>query len=79
VGHLRYAFEADLQLIRIGAGAVDSCSALKSIVLPSKLEMIGESCFAECGNLETAILANDSKLVRIERVAFARCSSLESL
>jgi hypothetical protein len=62
-------FDNGSNLIRIEESAFSS-SGLKSIVIPSSVEILGKSCFGHCQSLESIIFENDSKLVRIEEEAF---------
>jgi hypothetical protein len=45
-------------------------SGLKSIIIPSSVEILCKSCFASCESLESVLFENDSKLQRIGEAAF---------
>jgi hypothetical protein len=49
------------------------------IIVPSKVEILGKSCFEACNEFEQILFANDSKLRRIGRSALANCESLKSI
>jgi hypothetical protein len=70
-------FENDSKLIRIDESAF-SHSGLKSIIIPSSVEILCQSCFRYCRSLESIIFENDSKLIRIGELAFSE-SGLKSI
>jgi hypothetical protein len=43
---------------------------LKSIIIPSSVEIFCQSCFASCKSLESFMLENDSRLQRIKKSVF---------
>jgi hypothetical protein len=53
-------------------------SALRSIMIPSSIIVLGKSSFGECRSLEYVIFENGSRVERIERLAFA-LSGLNSI
>jgi hypothetical protein len=55
-----------------------SGSGLKSIVIPSSVEILCKSSFRGCKSLESILFENDSKLTRIEEAAFSQ-SGLKSI
>jgi hypothetical protein len=59
--------------------AFADCTALKSISLPSSVEILSRECFSGCTSLDSLIFESGSELKRIEAKAFARCSSLQSI
>jgi hypothetical protein len=69
-------FERDSNLRSIGRFAFVFCSSLKSILIPSSVEVIHENCFSCSVNLQTVTFGCDSKLRLLERDAFNRCPSL---
>jgi hypothetical protein len=73
------SFDLDSKLSAIGIEVFSHCVALKSISLPSTLQVIGEGCFWYCLKLHAVNFAPDSKLVRIEKSAFNQCSALQSI
>jgi hypothetical protein len=64
-------FEDNSTLQRIGKFAL-SGTALRTITIPSSVEIICESCFYECYLLREVIFAQPSSLKRIESFAFSR-------
>ena len=58
-------------------GVCSNCPALKEVVLPENVEIIGGSAFYRCAALQTINLPNT--LVQIEEGAFYGCSSLQSI
>ncbi len=61
----------------IGARAFDGCTALESIQIGREVTMIGERAFYGCTSLATVrFTEGGSKPMRIDRFAFAGCSSL---
>lgn len=55
----------------------DNC--VESLVLPSSLEVIGESAFADCDNLTDLDLSKVSSDLRFGAYAFAECNGLTSV
>ena len=67
-----FAENSDLSLL---AGyAFYSCSALREIVLPDNLIILGEAAFSNCSSLTRAVVGDN--VVIIEDYAFAGCSNL---
>ena len=58
-------------------GVCSNCAALKEVILPENVEIIGGSAFYRCAALQTINLPNT--LVQIEEGAFYGCSSLQSI
>jgi hypothetical protein len=55
------------------------CSSLESIVVPSSVETICESCFAECQRLRHFVFAPNSQISHLGEWAFLSCRVLESI
>jgi hypothetical protein len=53
-------------------------SGLKSIIIPSSVEVLGEFCFSNCHSLSSITFESDSHLQRIEKSAFSS-SGLKSI
>jgi hypothetical protein len=70
-------FEDSPKLSRIGNSAFASCSALKSIWIPTCVETLGDYCFAESA-VTTITFEDPSQLTRIGNFAFSSCWSLRS-
>jgi hypothetical protein len=47
----------------MGAGLIE-------IIIPASVEVLGECCFAECGSLSLVTFESESRLSRIEELAF---------
>ena len=61
----------------INSSAFSSCSHLRTVVLPSRLEAIGDRAFSYCSNLEEVVMG---RYVReIGASAFESCSNLKYL
>jgi hypothetical protein len=73
------AFESMSELIYIDGRSFNGCEGLRSICIPSSVEIIRNNCFSWCCALSSLTFAASSKIVSIERRAFLRCSSLRSL
>jgi hypothetical protein len=69
----------DLGLGRIGRYAFYDCSALKSICIPSSIEILDKRCFSYCSSLSQVIFESGSKLTQIRGRVFIGCSSLTSI
>ena len=69
--------EASLQTI--GGSAFNSCTALKSINIPSTVTAIGGWCFQDCYGLEEVTFAADSKLTTIQGGTFINCYGLKTI
>ena len=61
----------------IDMSAFDSCTNLKTVILPDTLTAIGENAFNNCSSLKTITLG--SKVRTIGVTAFADCSALETI
>jgi hypothetical protein len=55
------------------------CSALRSICIPSSVEILCAYCFGLCTSLSRLTFERNSRLVEIQRGAFEGCSSLKSI
>ena len=70
-------FGENSQLAFIGDGAFYSCSALKSIEIPSGVTAIGNYAFYSCSALKSIEIP--SGVTSIGRYAFSGCSNLKSI
>jgi hypothetical protein len=52
---------------------------LGSIEVPASVETICRNCFTDCSMLQTVCIAGDSRLLRVDELAFRRCKKLRSL
>jgi hypothetical protein len=73
------AFEAGSRLSILGESAFESCSSLRSIWIPSRIETIPGSCFSHCMGLRSLTFEPDSHVSLIGWYAFKWWSSLESV
>jgi len=64
-------------LQRIGIGAFDKCTALKSITLPSTVSEIGNYSFHECSSLKVIVLNEGLKKIGLK--AFEGCTALQNI
>jgi hypothetical protein len=71
-------FESHSKLKKIEEETFSLCNSLKSICIPSSLEILCTRCFVCCRNLSIVSFESGSRLNRIENSAFATCSSLTS-
>ena len=62
---------------RVGNGAFDGCSSLKSITIPNSVTSIGSWAFADCSSLKSITIP--SSVTSIGSAAFFSCSSLKSI
>lgn len=62
---------------RIGLGAFNNCTSLKSIEIPSGVTMILSNTFFSCESLQSVTIPNSVR--KISKDAFAGCRSLESI
>ncbi|MCX6650321.1 MAG: leucine-rich repeat domain-containing protein [Methanomassiliicoccales archaeon] len=67
-------FTPNSNLVSIGERAFDSCTSLKAIDLPDKLETIGDSAFRSCTSLTPLNIPGN--VTSIESGAFSECTSL---
>ena len=72
-------FEKSSQLEVIDNCAFIHCTALKKIVIPSSVRIIGEGAFSGCKNLQQVIFAAKSKLTSIGNGAFYTCLNLTEI
>jgi hypothetical protein len=72
-------FESNSKLTQFDQGALYACSLLKSICIPLRVRVIGESSFCLCESLSSLTFEPSSKLNQIESNAFCGCSSLPSV
>lgn len=61
----------------VNAYAFYNCSSLTSVMVPLRVESIGECAFAGCGCLKSVTLSKD--VAKIEAHAFEGCSSLRQM
>lgn len=61
--------------VNLSSGAFYECSALEEIVLPKRIERIGNQTFSRCTSLKTVYIS--AELERIGYDAFYHCPSLE--
>jgi hypothetical protein len=59
--------------------ALARCSSLRSICIPSSIETISDSCFAECDHLLMVTFESHSKLSTLGERAFELCSQLHTI
>jgi hypothetical protein len=81
-------FGTDLSVVRLGPFSfattligymVGHNLVLKSICIPSSVEILCKGCFYECKNLSSVIFEIGSKLSVIDKRAFMYCTSLTSI
>jgi serine/threonine protein kinase len=65
-------FEPGSKLKEIGNGSFSE-SGIRSVRIPSNVEKIGSSCFAECKLLSELLFESGSKLKTIDYIAFFGC------
>jgi len=64
-------------ITKLGWEALGNCSALTSIILPNKLEVIENLAFENCTSLERVVF--NKNLETIDEYAFVGCSKLEDV
>jgi hypothetical protein len=70
----------DLRVVGELGPALFACdSVLKSICIPSSVEILCEDCFRSCNHLSSVIFEMGRKLSAIKHGAFAKCLSLTSI
>jgi hypothetical protein len=72
-------FPSDSNLRSIGRYAFAFCKSLKSICIPSSVEVLSENCFYWCSRLRTVTFGAESRRRLIKGDAFRLCPSLESV
>jgi hypothetical protein len=72
-------FESDLKLTRIEDEAFSYCTALRTISIPSTVEVICRQCFIGCSSLSSLAFESDSNLAGIGNAAFFGCGALKSI
>ncbi|MBR4223783.1 MAG: leucine-rich repeat domain-containing protein, partial [Oscillospiraceae bacterium] len=65
-----------LDLGRLPNKMFKCCCSLREVVIPDKVQIIGQKCFADCSKLATVTFGTDLK--EIESAAFDSCVSLEA-
>jgi hypothetical protein len=75
----KITFEAVSKLRELDEAAFAGCSCLRSLSIPSSVEIIGKYCFWNCSSLEEIVFQSDSQLVRIGGSAFLSCSAIPSI
>jgi hypothetical protein len=70
---------SDLGLRQIGSCAFSHCPALKSILIPADIEILGDHSFDGCTSLSEIIFESGSKLTQMVGSVFVGCSSLASI
>jgi hypothetical protein len=66
-------------LKRISKFTFYGCDAMKSILLPPRVQILGNECFEFCVCLKSVTFQPDSKLRKIGARTFRECSSLTEL
>lgn len=70
-------------LKKIGNEAFANCADLATVIIPSTITQIGESCFEGCKSLHTVTfqdtLDNPAQITKIPKRAFYGCTALESI
>jgi len=68
-------FEAGVSPVAaIAPKAFEGCTALRRVILPESLRMIGEMAFSGCVNLPRVVIPGG--VVKVGTLAFAKCASL---
>jgi hypothetical protein len=78
-GNRKFIVEGDLLLTSDGCELVRYFGRELEVVVPSKVDVLGPSCFEECDEVEGIHFENGSQLRRISRCALTNCSSLRSI
>jgi hypothetical protein len=71
------AFEFDSKLRAIDFKAEHDSLPLRSICIPSSVEIISEQCFSKCKSLSLFTFEPNSKLTRFEKLTLSGCGSLQ--
>ena len=66
------------KITEIGKKAFKECKILKTIIIPSTVEIIGKYCFI-LSSIETVNIENDSNLKTIGESAFSSCEKLKAI
>ena len=66
-------------VVAVGEGAFEGCTAIKSVSLPKTLEDLSVAAFYGCISLESVTFAEGCKLELIAPKAFMNCSALASV
>jgi hypothetical protein len=74
-----FTFSTQARLRIIGSNAFMSCTKLRSITIPSTVELIGWRAFGHCVALARVWIETVSQLRLIEREAFDYCETLEPI
>jgi hypothetical protein len=77
-------FEPGTVIRELSCEAFGAFSSLKSLIIPSSVEVIDRCCFClsehvSCSSLATITFAPGSKLLELQRCAFSGCTALKSL
>ena len=74
IGNANAQYEVPETVKRIGAGAFDDVSTIKTVVFSKKLEKIGDGAFSDCKALKSVSIPNTVK--KIGHTAFQGCEKL---
>jgi hypothetical protein len=66
-------FQCGAKLREIGTKAFCFCGSLRTFIIPSSVEIVGDGCFEDCFELEKIVFEANSKLKRIGENAFSHC------
>ena len=69
-------FAPDSKLRKIARGAFQRC-ALETICIPSSVEIIENTAFADCNQLTSVLIEGNSKLKRVSPSAFHGCNRVQ--
>jgi hypothetical protein len=72
-------FACDILLPEISVSAFAGCERIQRITIPRSVQVLGESCLAQCRLLGDVIFESNSELLKIEKAAFRSASGLRSI
>jgi hypothetical protein len=73
------SFIARSSVVTFSVLAFQACHALREMLIPRSVEIIGRGCFGSCSSLVTISFELESQLKRIESFAFSDCEQVKAL
>jgi hypothetical protein len=78
-GSRTFKIEAQLLMTSDGTAIVKYFGHDLEVIVPNQVEILGNSCFEGCSQVERVLFENGSKLRRIGRSSVSNCTSLASI
>ena len=68
----------EVEVVEVGYRAFSN-TEIANVFIPKTVEYLNYGCFYTCSSLRTILFEENIRLIKVDRRAFSRCGSLESL